>query len=423
MCKRKKKQTIHSQQKIATAQNKNLFFSKIKSICIQLGKPHAFQLIPRSKLDLMFATRFTAFKFEPAAGSCIPKHVINTFHFILQYNLKEYSIVIAANEIGIPLDLFFTAGFVFMHHIKNLKDNEFPKSSQLKQEFNDLLDPEECYKKACFELFDFINAFGLEFNNLGGHMYWVNYELKNPKEGKSQLRNILKVNSMTPERIHVSFKGNYRPAFRVSWPSAQVEPDLVSISPEKLCVPVGNTKDDLKVYIQSHALVRISERLDCLHPGIAHYFVYLSLKDLVSINHHGKLMFEYKIFGIKAGYLVADIKNNKVVIRTFLFLTNNGTPEAENLKELTGLTLADKKFLAIDKLSTFMNAGFAENIHLLNLFDQAGCKSLLELYNRIQHLIEQDKARSGSDAFIARYLQLEKEKEPELIFDEIQEEY
>ena len=51
-----------------------------------------------------------------------------------------------------------------------------------------------------------------------------------------------------------------------------------------------------------------------------------------------------------------DIIEGKIVIRTFLFVTNNGTPEGKKLAQITGLQKLDKKYLALDKLSTFMTS-------------------------------------------------------------------
>lgn len=68
------------------------------------------------------------------------------------------------------------------------------------------------------------------------------------------------------------------------------------------------------------------------------------------------------------------------MLRTFLFITNEGTPEGEALARLTGLQKQDKQYLAIGKLSTFMNAKLFESEEFCRLLKSVGCGGLIGLY-------------------------------------------
>jgi hypothetical protein len=46
---------------------------------------------------------------------------------------------------------------------------------------------------------------------------------------------------------------------------------------------------------------------------------------------------------------LTTLNEGKLVIRSFLFLTNDGTPEGWKLRALTGLAKRDKKYLEIEK--------------------------------------------------------------------------
>ena len=81
------------------------------------------------------------------------------------------------------------------------------------------------------------------------------------------------------------------------------------------------------------------------------------------------------------------------MIQTFLFITNNGTPEGDKLNELMGLNKADKIYWEIDKLSTFMETNFEKNDSLKQLFLQAGCKSLFDLKLKQQSKQQERKER------------------------------
>ncbi|MES2455001.1 MAG: hypothetical protein V4594_05660, partial [Bacteroidota bacterium] len=77
--------------------------------------------------------------------------------------------------------------------------------------------------------------------------------------------------------------------------------------------------------------------------------------------------------------LVCMIHEEMVVIRTFLFITNDGTPEGKKLSELTRVQLLDKQFLGIDTLAGFIKFRVADDPILKALFKEADCESLLDL--------------------------------------------
>ncbi len=85
----------------------------------------------------------------------------------------------------------------------------------------------------------------------------------------------------------------------------------------------------------------------------------------------------------KAGYFRFDVVGNIIVVKTFLFLTNSGTPEGDLLAKNTGLKVLDMKYLTIDKLSTFMSSDIANNVQINKIFTDAGCQSLFELYAKV----------------------------------------
>ena len=73
------------------------------------------------------------------------------------------------------------------------------------------------------------------------------------------------------------------------------------------------------------------------------------------------------------------VHEGMLVIRTFLFITHAGTPEGKKLQELAGLQRHDNKYLALDKVSTFINHDLRSNEAMRRLLIEAGCGDLLEL--------------------------------------------
>ena len=109
----------------------------------------------------------------------------------------------------------------------------------------------------------------------------------------------------------------------------------------------------------------------------------------------GNALIEFKMSHCKVGYLKVALAEGALLVQTFLFLTNNGTPEGEKLNHLLGMQKADKKYWEIDKLSTFLESDLEENEELKQLFIRAGCKSLFD-YKRGPKLSHDDKTNQFS---------------------------
>lgn len=191
------------------------------------------------------------------------------------------------------------------------------------------------------------------------------------------------VYAATPELIHLPIQGVRRPVFRLGLSASQKEYLWQEVDTEKLAGMYRGKLSKLPVYMQSHALRRMKERLDLLDQPALNY----TLWDSCSSEGTG---FVYKtcylipvyVHEIRVGYFAGSIIDNKLVLRTFLFITHSATPEGDKLNELTGLGKSDIKYWRIDRLSTFMQVDKDEYPELLELMDRAGLDDLGSLRNK-----------------------------------------
>jgi len=126
----------------------------------------------------------------------------------------------------------------------------------------------------------------------------------------------------------------------------------------------------------------------------------LLLQPVLGRDNNNNLLIEFRFFDTKAGYFRADIVDGIVLIRTFLFITNNGTPEGQLLEKNTGLQKLDKKYLAIDKLSTFMTSDLDKNDEVRHIFKTSGCQCLLDLYEKMKPLVTKHASGFDSDLML-----------------------
>jgi hypothetical protein len=88
---------------------------------------------------------------------------------------------------------------------------------------------------------------------------------------------------------------------------------------------------------------------------------------------------EFCAGGYRVGYLVATVEQDKIVIRTFLFLTMEGTPEYQLLSSKLGLSRWDIEYASLDRLETFLNPSLRDDAALVQVLEECGCTPLLAL--------------------------------------------
>lgn len=183
----------------------------------------------------------------------------------------------------------------------------------------------------------------------------------------------------------IKIDGYKRPAFRLAKPIHSAITPVVWLSVDVSLLGNSYTghKKTVDVYIQSHALTRLKERLDLLDQEAINYALWENTNNIKQfVTYRGYLLLPFNIFGIKTGYLVANIIDDKLLFRTFLFITHNTSPEGASLKKLTGLGKEDITYWKIDRLSTFVKFEEKKYAGLTRLFRKAGLETLLELKNK-----------------------------------------
>jgi hypothetical protein len=136
----------------------------------------------------------------------------------------------------------------------------------------------------------------------------------------------------------------------------------------------------LPVYVQSHALNHLEERLPppAVPTFAARHFLSVSLREPNVVDRQGgAYLIEYRLCGHRVGYLVGRVLDGKLVIVTFLFLTMQGTPEARLLRERLRLSRRDIEHERLDRIETFLGPDVRGDSQLVPLLEACGCGSLL----------------------------------------------
>ena len=108
---------------------------------------------------------------------------------------------------------------------------------------------------------------------------------------------------------------------------------------------------------------------------------------------------EYRLCGLKLGYLIAEVIGGVVLIRTFLLLTMLGTPEGSEFARRLRLCRPDIEYLGLDRLGNLVTTDLTLDADIADLLRDCGCGGVIELAQRVLNCTTVD----GFADFVKRY--------------------
>ena len=404
------KQLEQNRHKLEREKEKAEYIEKMKWVADLLGGPGTFSLVPPLVIKVAFGLRFlpvavTAVH-HPEFTHKTVKSALTSVHRLMQ---REY-FAIKIDEKQVSLADFSTAGFTLYYMLEWAKFKDKGEETEAQFEWvkafvkrlDAVLTGELC-SKALTRIHDLVNYISFSKNNIEEYLHWVTVNEVNKAKG-SQSRIVLDINRRKTKTRYFEIDGQRRLAHCVSWANSQHGFVETKVKLSALGFQNAIPDRDVEVYIQKHALRRLEERIDCLTIDEIHLVLFASfLQPEIIKTTKNRMLVSLRVANTKAGYLLAEYIDGAVLIHTFLFITNNGTPEGQKLTELTGLGKLDKKYLALDKLSSYIKSDIGKNEQLKAIFEKAGCSSLLDIEEAVEKL--STKQANGSIAkFLLYYL-------------------
>jgi len=377
MSTKKKKKTNYNEKELA-ANHYARFVERMGSLMIAFGGPSALEEIPKRLFEGLYMIRYPALKAKAAVGSSVTKEKVGQFNKLMNHSLSDIYITLD-NGNEILLGWYLSEGTLLVNYFYSLIGEEFTGAVKLKACFAPYF-PEtrgrQILEQSLINLMEDVTISLSDFNHT---ILKANIE-KTACFDLSSNRNDIFLHEFKLLKSSLTINDKKRTIMQVGWIDSEFTPIWAKTKPSQLGFKTGSLDIPLDVYIQQHALDRLKQRLDII-PGIMHFITFLIFSEKTIPHHKMKdfCLVEFRLSDLKAGYLLVRLIDAKLLIQSFLFLTNNRTPEGEKLKELVALEKEDKIFLEIDNLPTFNAYHFDKNERLSKLFTDAGCGSLLKL--------------------------------------------
>lgn len=386
--------------------HKRDYLVRLKMVCDHLVGPGWFEFIPVADRDIIYEKRYPSLTVKIAAGSVVDPARWERYYEAMR-EMLAIPCMVDDRTAHIPLRVLLSEGLSLLHFVAMMAENRFTRSDELREVFRPYLMTERSYYHHIGEdLTQRLFMMDARSGNYHDGFLLADTSQTNFKKVRGTANTIF-VHSHKPLISSIRINERKRDIIALSRPVPHGRTIQVSFKPSTIGLHCETDKA-LPVYLQRHAIDRLDERLG-LRPDVVHSHLFFSLfeqpvKYVVGNDH---TLIEFYMYEHKVGYLLTTLHDDKLVIRSFLFLTNDGTPEGKKLRKLTGLEKYDKKYLGIDKLSTFTAYRIHEAPELSELFRQAGCGSLLEAAN-LQY-IASEYTPPRNKAMLHEYLNMDEQ--------------
>jgi hypothetical protein len=186
------------------------------------------------------------------------------------------------------------------------------------------------------------------------------------------------VRAEPPQTREFTVDGVARVAYRAGAQVSERGVTWFSWAPQVVGMPESDAK--LEVYLQKHALARVFERLSVAHQSVTHFLMTLALFDPhVTLKPDGTILVECRSAYGLLGYFVGNIVDGCVLLRSFLFITMQGTAEHERLRRRLHVCRRDIEYMRLDEMQTYMESDLADDAELATILSECGLGHLLAL--------------------------------------------
>jgi len=377
MAKQKKGATVTP--KVLEAQHKKEIIKRFKAFITDQSSTEVAALFTPRDYDILYLLKTGGLRVVAHPSALFRKDELQEIKDRLVDALSGQTQELFPNKPPISDYCLLTLGMPFLEYLLYIQEYPVEKTAPLAVAFGHKARINELYHKKLHSLYEASFLVGLLYSSYEKGFCYI-YPVLDSVKDKSMMMVHFVAHRHHTEKRTFKIDGHNREALRVAFfhtdePRKMLE--YYDISPAELCISHPQPTKRLKVYIQRHALLRMFERIDSIQSSGLLESIFDSIQEPITTEvRPGKLLVEYRWFGIKLGYFLATVEGDALLIRTFLFITSNGTPEGDLLKSLTGLQVLDKKFLAIDRLSTFVAKEVVENPEIREIFDKVGCSYL-----------------------------------------------
>lgn len=386
--KRKKRKKISNQHsKQGKRQHFNWFKKQIQHYLEVIDCVEVMELFDQATLFAMYEIRLNYVpKMKIAKDVIADAQIKKALHSDFEFYLTNEQV-----KVNDQLSLSIKEVFLYLLLINLGVNSKFVKTHinytrLVEKYFRVVPDFDEVYIRGKEELSKVMFVMGTQRSLMNSSICWMREVDPLPGEERHI---VLEFKEHIPKKSMMVLNGHPRPVYPVCFGISNVGPKEMTIPTESIELPCRFEGSEIPVFFQNHLIHRFEQRLD----SIPINFIQLGFTNTLCkprfIYFQNQILMEFIVNrNVKLGYVVFEFHKDRLLGKTFLLLSQQGTPEGEKLKEISGMEKHDISYWAIDRLSTFHNSDLKDHPETRKLFEEAGCGDLFKeisvTYNEVE---------------------------------------
>lgn len=357
------------------------FFNRFEKLAEIAGCKDACRLLSKNNRTMLYLLRIHLTQPRVDKGEPIDKEQAKALAKVFRSLREKRDIDLIKGKEKISIGDVYVID-CFMYYLRTEKEIvDLETLSSAFKPLIDAFDELEPPEKLLYDMYDNILAM---MNVIGREMFSIKTSLEHRKYPVSGVFHIVKVKHHRPVRRSISIDGKRRPVVQFGWPIANGGIWYFKIQSAEIKAIYKGEKKELEVYIQSHAVKRFEERTKPLSLLACRLFMAKLFQNFHVAQIKDEKIFLALYYGhVRIGYFVADIIDEKVIIKTFLFITHQSTPEGRLLEKLSGLGKTDISYWRFDSVSSFLSNPPEDDSLIKKIMQEAGIHQLFDLKNVI----------------------------------------
>lgn len=425
MAKKKKKKKIQAQPSVKRDYEvtKSFFdkFSVVARKTLQLMDldPALYDKFTKKQKIEMMRAKIAPPHFEAKPGHRVPRHYIRE----VQKRSTEFMEYVCIGDPALKLTFYdyLTMGSQFGTFCSTVyEEKQYCEQAEVYKIIADQVILLEDFSEHTLmrQYFEFLRELLGHLSQFNYRMYGFELTFKRTRT-RVMLAHYIQITSIECEKKAFIFHDKKRPAFRLMMPNfIESEVRYVNILHNRIFE--NSTSDKLlKLYIQSHALLRMKERMDILTVYEKNlYLIHAVLSGEKIRLATGREAFEMLDEANRIiAYLPFAVQDDCVIILTVLPVTDPITPIGRKLCETLGVTKAELVVCGMDKLSYFLRTDFDKIPRLKQALE---ANNLMFLTENIS-LYESEEIIERTTGISASIFQTERTQEE--VLSEIEDKY
>jgi hypothetical protein len=333
------------------------------------------QLSPASRKKTK-ASQFRSVVVKAAGGSQISAAILAAVKKDLSNYLNAKKIPLGkAGELFTLYEVITAGQTLWLEARHNTKDAPWVAIYQLLAQLNVYF--EDNSQHISWLISDFLMMAIVPFSHIDKYFLWVTWEFELIDLHYTR---VFMVHRLNCQRKHIVIDRKPRPVFKVGYPmqmGGMLWASVLGRQLQPLC-PRAQADREYPVYVQSHALQRLRERLVPL-PDLEQRLMLAFVDSEISRAPTGSLFFAVKYCGQKVGDLLTDFTGDALVARSFLFITNTGTAEGCALNDRLRVEAYSKKYFGLDALTTYLATDLCTDPFFGAILKECGCEGLVNI--------------------------------------------